>query len=98
MRKLDNNILKSIVNVIKKHKSYVNKISKKHKISTKIWKKLISSKFRKNLKDSIKNITNNKDLRKMFKSIYSDKKLKTSNDKNKAVFYIILQIIKKNMK
>ena len=75
MGTLENNIVRSLIKVINTQKAYVSKLSKKHKVNKKFWKKIISSKFRHNLKKSIKNITKNNELKKVFKNVYSDKNL-----------------------
>ena len=71
--------------------------AKKHNVNKKIWNKLISSKFKPELKKSIKNITNNHELKKVFKKVYTDKKFKKQIEKDKTIFFLVLQIIKTNM-
>ena len=97
MGTLENNILRSLINIIKNQKAYVSKLSKKHNVNKKIWNKLISSKFKPELKKSIKNITNNHELKKVFKKVYTDKKFKKQIEKDKTIFFLFLQIIKTNM-
>ena len=97
MPELKKNILKSLIKVIKNEKSYINKLSKENNVNKKIWNKLISKNFRNQLKKSIDNILSNSQLKKIFKKVYTDKKFKKQIEKDKAIFFIVFQIIKTNM-
>ena len=97
MPELKKNILKSLIKVIKNEKSYINKLSKENNVNKKIWNKLISKNFRHQLKKSIDNILSNSQLKKIFKKVYTDKKFKKQIEKDKAIFFIVFQIIKTNM-
>ena len=93
---MDTHIQKSLKSIIKKEKNRIDKLCKKNSINPKIFTKLISTKFKKNLQNFIKLLLNNTNLNKLFKKIYSDKKLK-QRETDYTVFLLFFNIIKKNV-
>jgi hypothetical protein len=94
---LKKKVIKSVVKIVKKDKKYVIKLSKKFNIDYKIFVKLVSSKFKKNLDASIEQIVDNSQLNKLLQSIYANKKKLKNHSNDHAVFLVIFDIIKSNL-